>query len=104
MDDVPALPRRRAPGIPVGLRVAIVLALPVIGAISVTGIYLDKEVLVAAAWVAFGIAALVFIQPLVGVGAMTATFMLVAYPTVLQMLGFLTINNLLGLCLGTVLA
>src|SRR6185369_16965998 len=103
MDAAPALPRHPS-GMPVGLRLAITLALPIFGAISVTGIYLNKEVLVAAAWVAMTIAALVFIQPLVGVSVMTATFMLVAYPTVLQTLGFLTVNNLLGLCLGAVLA
>ena len=103
MDAAPALPRHPS-GMPVGLRLAITLALPVAGAISVTGVYLNKEVLVAAAWVALGIAALVFIQPLVGVAAMTATFMLVAYPTIFQDLGFLTINNLLGLCLAAVLA
>jgi hypothetical protein len=88
---------------PAGLRLAITLALPVAGAISVTGVYQNKEVIVAAAWVAFTIAALVFIQPLVGVAAMTATFMLVAYPSLLQTLGVLTLNNLLGLCLGAVL-
>ena len=89
---------------PVGLRLGILLALPMVGAISVTGIYLNKEVIVAAAWLSFGIGALVFINPLLGVGAMTATFMLVAYPTVLQTLGFITVNNLLGLCLVIVLA
>jgi len=103
MDAAPALPRHPS-GMPVGLRLAITLALPVAGAISVTGVYLNKEVLVAAAWVALSIAALVFIQPLIGVAAMTATFMLVAYPTIFQDLGFLTINNLLGLCLAAVLA
>jgi O-antigen ligase len=88
---------------PVGLRVVITLVLPVAGAISVAGVYFNKEVLVAAAWIAFSIAATVFIRPVVGVAAMTATFMLVAYPTILQTLGFLTINNLLGLCLAAVL-
>jgi O-antigen ligase len=104
MDLVTVPQRRSASAMPAGVGVAIALALPMVGAINVAGIYLDKEFLVVAAWVAFGIAALVFVQPLVGVGVMTATFMLVAYPTLLQNLGFLTINNLLGLCLGAVLA
>jgi len=104
MDVATVSQRRSASGMPAGVGVAIALALPMIGAISVAGIFLDKEILVAAAWVAMGISALVFVQPLVGVGAMTATFMLTAYPTLLQDLGFITINNLLGLCLAAVLA
>jgi hypothetical protein len=101
--DARALPRREQSGIPIGLRVAITLAVPVVGAISVAGIYLSQEVLVAAAWLALTVAALVFVQPLVGLAAMTATFMLVAYPTVLQTLGVLTLNNLFGVCLAVVL-
>jgi O-antigen ligase len=105
MEDLaPGLARRETSGMPVGLRLAITLALPLVAAISVTGIFLNKEVLVAAAWFAFAIAGTVFIQPLVGVAAMTATFMVVAYPTMLQTLGVLTLNNLLGVCLGAVLA
>jgi O-antigen ligase len=103
MDHVMARPRRPASGIPVGVRVAIVLGLPMIAAISVGGIYLNKEILVAAAWIALGMGALVFVQPLVGIGVMTAMFMLAAYPTLLADLGFLTINNLLGVCLAVVL-
>ena len=95
---------RPASGIPAGVRAGLVLGLPMIGAISVVCIYLNKEILVAAAWVALGMAALVFVEPLIGVGAMTAMFVLVAYPTLLADLGFLTINNLLGLCLAVVFA
>ena len=93
---------RPASGIPAGVRAALVLGLPMLGSISVVCIYLNKEILVAAAWVALGMAALVFVEPLIGIGAMTAMFVLVAYPTLLADLGFLTINNLLGLCLAVV--
>ena len=89
--------------IPATVRVAIILALPMVGAVGVAGIYLNKEVLVAAAWIALGLGGLVFVRPLVGVGIMTAMFMLAAYPTLLADLGFLTINNLIGLCLAVVL-
>src|ERR1051326_7907453 len=98
--------RRPSPpssGIPATVRVAIVLALPMVGAIGVAGIYLNKEVVVAAARIALGLGGLVFVRPLVGVGIMTAMFMLAAYPTLLADLGFLTINNLIGICLAVVL-
>src|SRR5689334_22368941 len=100
-----ATPRSNLPSsdIPATVRVAIILALPMVGAIGVAGIYLNKEVLVAAAWISLGLGALVFVRPLVGVGIMTAMFMLAAYPTLLADLGFLTINNLIGLCLAVVL-
>ena len=95
--------RRPATDIPATVRVAIVLALPMVGAIGVGGIYLNKELLVAAAWVALGLGAVVLVRPLVGVGIMTSMFMLAAYPTLLADLGFLTINNLIGACLAIVL-
>jgi len=79
------------------------LGLPFVGAVTVTGIYLDKEVVVAAAWVAFAVAGAVLFDPLVGVVAMAGGFLLAAYPTVLQNLGVLTINNLLGLVLAVAL-
>ena len=37
------------------------------------------------------------------VAAMSGVYLLTAYPTVLQDLGFLTVNNLLGMCLGILL-
>jgi O-antigen ligase len=84
---------------PGGFWLLIALGLPFIGAVTVTGIYLNKEVIVAAAWVAFSIAASVLFEPVIGVVTMAGVFLLAAYPTVLQDLGFLTINNLLGLVL-----
>src|SRR5262249_53544610 len=50
------------------------------------------------------ISGLLFIRPVIGVAVMTVLFLLAAYPTLLQALGFLTINNLLGLCLVVLLA
>ena len=79
------------------------LGLPFVGAVTVTGIYLNKEVVVAAAWVAFAVAGAILFDPLVGVIAMAGGFLLAAYPTVLQDLGVLTINNLLGLVLAVAL-
>jgi O-antigen ligase len=81
----------------------IALGLPFVGAVTVTGIYLNKEVIVAAAWVAFSVAGAVLFDPLIGVIAMSGGFLLAAYPTVLQDLGVLTINNLLGLVLAVAL-
>src|SRR5438552_2572183 len=93
-------PRRQMPA---GIGLGIALALPAIGAITVAGIYLNKEVIVAAAWAAFCCGALVMVQPVVGIVAMTGGYLLAAYPTVLQSLGVLTINNLLGACLVVLL-
>jgi hypothetical protein len=92
------------PGMPPVIWLLIALGLPVLGAVTVAGVYLNHEVIVAAAWVAFGVAACVFVKPVVGVIAMTAGFLLAAYPTGLQDLGVLTINNLLGVCLSVALA
>jgi O-antigen ligase len=104
MTSATALARRPRAGMPTGLWLAIALGLPFIGAVTVTGIYLNQEVIVAAAWVAMCVAGSVLVEPLVGVIAMTSTFLLVAYPSVLQTLGVITINNLIGLCLGVALA
>src|SRR5690349_18196686 len=95
--------RRSRPGLPAGMWFLLALGLPFVGAVTVTGIYLDKEVVVAAAWVAFAVAGAVLFDPLVGVIAMAGGFLLAAYPTVLQDLGVLTINNLLGLVLSVAL-
>jgi len=88
---------------PAGFWLLIALGMPVVGAVTVAGIYLNKEVIVAAAWVAFSIAASVLFEPVVGVVTMAGVFLLAAYPTVLQDLGFLTINNLLGIVLAVTL-
>src|SRR5690349_3269592 len=94
---------RSRSGMPAGVRVLIALGLPFIGAITVVGIFLNKEVIVAAAWIAFSGGAAVLIEPVIGVVTITAMFLLAAYPTVLQDLGVLTISNLIGLCLAVVL-
>ncbi len=95
--------RRPRPVLPAGMWVLLALGLPFIGAVTVAGIYLNKDVVVAAAWAAFAVAAAVLFEPLVGVVTMSGVFLLVAYPTVLQDLGVLTINNLLGLVLAVAL-
>jgi hypothetical protein len=104
MTSATVLTRRPRAGMPTGLWLAIALGLPFIGAVTVTGIYLNQEVIVAAAWVAMCVAGSVLVEPIVGVIAMTSTFLMVAYPSALQTLGVITINNLVGLCLGVALA
>src|SRR2546422_9552868 len=74
--------RRPRPGLPAGMSFLLALGLPFVGAVTVTGIYLDKEVVVAAAWVAFAVAGAILFDPLVGVIAMAGGFLLAAYPTV----------------------
>src|SRR3989442_15295742 len=103
MVSAPAMARRHRSGLPAGTWSLIALGLPFVGAVTVVGIYLNKEIIVAAAWVAFVVAGAVLFDPLVGVVAMSGGFLLAAYPTVLQELGVLTINNLLGLVLGVAL-
>src|SRR5262249_6405134 len=98
------VPSRPAAGNPALIRIAIALALPAFGAATVAGTLLGKEVIVAAGWLALAISGLLFIRPVIGVAVMTVLFLLAAYPTLLQALGFLTINNLLGLCLVVLLA
>src|SRR5215468_7773310 len=95
---------RTAAGNPRLIRIAIALALPAFGAATVAGTLLGKEVIVTAGWLAVAISGLLFIRPVIGVAVMTVLFLLAAYPTLLQALGFLTINNLLGLCLVVLLA
>jgi O-antigen ligase len=92
-----------ASGVPRLLRVAIALAFPFIAALTVAGTFLGKEIVIFAAWVAVAAVIGLFIRPVVGLAAMTAVFMFSAYPTVLQTLGFLTINNLLGVCFAVLL-
>ena len=94
---------RTAAGNPRLIRIAIALALPAFGAATVAGTLLGKEVIITAGWLALAISGLLFIRPVVGVAVMTVLFLLAAYPTLLQALGFLTINNLLGLCLAALL-
>jgi O-antigen ligase len=89
---------------PFALRAAITLGLPMAGAMTVAGTYLNKEVLVAAGWIALSVIGILFARPVVGIAMMTAAFLLAAYPTLLQALGMLTVNNLLGLCFVVLLA
>jgi hypothetical protein len=84
-------------GAPAALRLALVLAFPFIGALTVAGTYLGKEIIVAAAWVALATVGFLFVNPVSGVIVMSAMFLITAYPTLLQTLGILTVNNLIGL-------
>jgi O-antigen ligase len=95
-----AMHRRPRSGTPVGVRLAIALAVPIAGAVTVAGIYLSKEIIVVAAWLALCLVGLVLSKPVIGVVVMTAGFLLAAYPTALQTLGVLTVANLLGVCLA----
>jgi len=79
-------------------RILLGLAVPMVAALVVVGTFLGGELVVAALWMTIALGALLFIQPVVGIAAMTAVYLLAAYPTLLQSLGFLTINNLLGVC------
>src|SRR5947208_751421 len=94
-----AISRRHRGGIPAAVQLAVALGLPVLAAITVVGIYLNKEAIVAAAWVAAVIASMVIIDPLAGIVIMTGGYLLAAYPTVLQSLGVVTVSNLIGVCL-----
>src|SRR5215813_7381501 len=99
-----SVPSRQAAGTPALIRIAIALALPAFGAATVAATLLGKEVIVTAGWLALAVSGPLFIRPVVGIAVMTLLFLLAAYPTLLQSLGFLTINNLLGLCLVVLLA
>jgi len=85
-------------GTPIFLRLLLALAVPLVGALTVTGTYLGQEVVVTALWIAMALGAFLFIRPVVGIVAMTALFLLASYPELLQALGFLTVANLLGIC------
>ncbi len=89
---------RRAGDTPAVMRIALGLAVPAMAALVVVGTFLGQELVVMALWLSLGLGAFLFIQPVVGIAAMTAVYLLTAYPTFLQSLGFLTVNNLLGLC------
>lgn len=84
--------------VPPGVRLTLALAFPFIAALIVVGTYLGNELIIFALWVALAVAAFLFVRPVVGLAAMTSVLLFSAYPTLLQTLGFLTINNLLGVC------
>ncbi len=85
-------------------RLAIVLALPLIGAATVAGTYTGNEVIVTAGFLALSLVGILLVRPVVGVAIMTIAFLLAAYPTLFQALGVLTLNNLLGVGLLGLLA
>jgi hypothetical protein len=91
-------PVERSSETPRALRAAIALGLPAAAALTVVGTYFGKEVLIFAAFLAVSVVGVLFIRPVVGIAMMTAAFLLAAYPTLLQSLGMLTVNNLLGIC------
>lgn len=88
---------------PAAFRVVLALACPFVAALTVLATYLGKEVFVGALWMALGLGGLLFVQPIIGIAVMGTVYLLTAYPTLLQDLGFITINNLLGLCFGVLL-
>lgn len=92
------------PASPMFIRFALALGLPFLVAVAVAATYLNKEVILGAGCVALVGGAFVLVQPIVGIVIMTALFLMAAYPTLLQSLGFLTINNLLGAGLLVVMA
>src|SRR5262245_12112317 len=98
------LPGRPAGTDPLLIRIAIAVGLPVVAAGTILGTFTGHEVIVAAGWIALGVSGLLFIRPVIGIAAMTVLFLMAAYPTPLQDLGFLTVNNLLGVCLLVLLA
>lgn len=89
---------RRAASTSLPMRALLAVMFPMIAALTVTGTYLNKEIIITAGWLALSIGGFLFIRPVVGIAIMTTAFLLAAYPTLLQALGFLTINNLLGIC------
>src|SRR5262245_14655392 len=98
------LPSRRAPTDPLLIRIAIAVALPLVAAGTILGTFEGYEIIVTAGWIALAVSGLLFIRPVIGIAAMAVLFLLAAYPTLLQTLGFLTINNLLGICFLVLLA
>ena len=86
------------------MRLGIAVALPLAGAITIVGTFLDKEIIVGAGWIGVVMLAFLFYQPVMGIAIMTWAFLMAAYPTMLQSLGALTVNNLLGVCLLALLA
>ena len=80
------------------MRLVLALALPMLAALAVVGTYLGKEILIFAGLLALSVGGFLFVRPVVGLSIMTTAYLLAAYPTVLQDLGLLSVNNLLGVC------
>jgi len=87
---------RRPAGLPLAIRIAVALSFPFVAALTVAGTYLGLEIIVCAAWVALVMVGALFVNPVMGIVVMVTLYLLSAYPTLLQDLGFLTVNNLLG--------
>src|SRR5215813_6933850 len=96
---VTAAHQQRAGEMPALLRVAIAVGLPMAGAATVAGTFLGKEIFLFAGWMAVFVTTFLLAQPVIGIALMTAAFLMAAYPTLLQTLGALTVNNLLGVFL-----
>ena len=97
-------PSRRTSGTSPVIRVLLMLGVPMIGALTVLGTWLHNEIIVTAGWLAVSVVGFLLVRPVIGIAVMTGGFLLAAYPTPLQALGVLTINNLLGLCFLALLA
>ena len=80
------------------MRLVLALALPMLAALAVVGTYLGKEILIFAGLLALSVGGFLFVRPVVGLSIMTTAYLPAAYPTVLQDLGLLSVNNLLGVC------
>jgi len=87
---------RRTGAMPLAIRIVVALALPLVAALTVAGTYLGLEIIVGAAWVAFAMVGVLLANPVMGIVVMVSLYLLSAYPTLLQSLGFLTVQNLLG--------
>src|SRR5262245_11435270 len=83
---------------PMSVRIVLALALPLLAALTVVGTYLGKEIIIFAGLLAFSVGGILFVRPVVGLAIMTGGYLLAAYPTALQSLGVLSVNNLIGLC------
>ncbi|HWP64751.1 MAG TPA: O-antigen ligase family protein [Candidatus Limnocylindria bacterium] len=80
------------------MRLVVALALPMLAALTVVGTYLGKEIVIFAGLLALSVGGFLFVRPVVGLAIMTTAYLLAAYPTALQSLGLLSVNNLLGVC------
>lgn len=83
-------------------RLAVAALAGLLGAVGLAS-YLGFEVKAAGATVALVVLASVLFRPALGVVIFIASFALATYPEPLRGVGALTVNNLLGLLLGTVL-
>jgi O-antigen ligase len=90
--DRPSLP-------PLLIRVLVAFGIPLLALMAIAGTYLGKDLIVGIGWIAFSMVGFFVVRPGRAVAVMTGAFLMAAYPTMLQSLGFLTVNNLLGVLL-----